>query len=251
MKKTLLLIGMIAFTFALNVNLYTCAAAIGQDGKVTFSLCADSDSEIAGIQFDFDGGTSGFEIEAASGGTAEAAGFTMSASATRVLGFSFSGSTIPAMDGEILINITGPFTNSDETTIGPILQDIAFASPTAGSGVVTVESSQWDGAGTLDADSILPSVYSLKEAYPNPFNPSTTIDYTLKESSDVSIVVYDLTGREVKTLVNEFKLSNGGETHSVVWNGTDNAGQTVSSGIYIYRMVSNDFAKSHRITLMK
>ena len=52
MKKILLLIGMTAFTFALNVNLYTCAAAIGQDGKVTFSLCADSDSEIAGIQFE-------------------------------------------------------------------------------------------------------------------------------------------------------------------------------------------------------
>ena len=97
----------------------------------------------------------------------------------------------------------------------------------------------------------MPSSYSLKEAYPNPFNPTTTIDYTLRENSNVSIIVYDLMGRVVKELVNEFKLSDGGATHSVVWNGTDNSGSLVSSGIYIYRMISNDFTKSHRITLMK
>ena len=58
-------------------------------------------------------------------------------------------------------------------------------------------------------------------------------------------------GRIVKELVNEFQFADGGATHSVIWNGTDSSGNMVSSGIYIYRMVSNDFTKSHRITLMK
>ena len=103
----------------------------------------------------------------------------------------------------------------------------------------------------MDGSSVLPSTYSLSEAYPNPFNPTTTIDYTLRENGNVSIVIYDLMGRIVKELVNEFQFSDGGATHSVVWNGTDSSGNMVSSGIYIYRMVSNDFTKSHRITLMK
>ena len=55
----------------------------------------------------------------------------------------------------------------------------------------------WDGT-TLGSELSLPGVYSLKEAYPNPFNPTTTIDYTLKENSDVSIVVYDLKVEKLK-----------------------------------------------------
>ena len=252
MKEILLLIGMTTFTFALNVNLYTCGASVNGN-EVTFDVCMDSDDAVGGIQFTFDGGSSGLALTGATGGLAGDAGFTVSTSGSgTVLGFSFTGAQIPASSGEVLTSVTGTFTDGSLTTVGPVMGGSdAFSTPTAQPGTVTTESSQWDGANTLDADSILPSVYSLKEAYPNPFNPTTTIDYTLKESSDVSIVVYDLVGREVKTLVNEFKLSNGGETYSVVWNGTDNAGQMVSSGIYIYRMVSNDFAKSHRITLMK
>ena len=92
-----------------------------------------------------------------------------------------------------LTTVEGTFTDGSLTTVGPVMTGTDdFSTPAAQPGTVTTESSQWDGANTLDADSILPSVYSLKEAYPNPFNPTTTIDYTLKESSDVSIVIYDL-----------------------------------------------------------
>ena len=252
MKKILLLGCMTAFTFALNVDLYTCGASVDvASGDVTFDVCAVSDGDIAGLQFNFDPGTSGFEIEAASGGTATAAGFTLSANTSLVLGFSFTGSVIPMMNGEVLLSITGPFTSSEGTTVGPIADLAAFTGSDASGGNVTVQASQWDGGETLDGSSALPSVYGLSEAYPNPFNPTTTIDYTLRENGNVSIVVYDLMGRIVRELVNEFQFADGGTTHSVVWNGADNSGSMVSSGIYIYRMISNDFTKSHRITLMK
>jgi len=257
MKKTLLIILMFALSYALEINVYTCGASVdGTTGDVTFDICADTDGDIAGLQFDFDPGSSGFEITSVGGGAAAAAGFTLSNGPYRVLGFSFTGAVIPGpMGGEgtdaVLLQITGPFTDSSETTVGPLLEEIAFTGSDAGGSTVTVESSQWDGGATLDGSSALPSVYSLREAYPNPFNPTTTIDYTLRENGNVSIVIYDLMGRIVKELVNEFQFSDGGTTHSVVWNGTDRSGNMVSSGIYIYRMVSNDFTKSHRITLMK
>ena len=257
MKKTLLIIFMFTLSYALEVNVYTCGATIdGATGDVTFDICADTDDDIAGLQFDFDAGTSGFEIASASGGAAADAGFTLSASTYRVLGFSFSGAVIPGPMGgvgvdDVLLQITGPFTDSAETTVGPLLEQIAFTGSDASGSTVTVEASQWDGGETLDGSSILPSAYSLSDAYPNPFNPTTTIDYTLRENGNVSIVIYDLMGRIVKELVNEFQFADGGATHSVVWNGTDKSGNMVSSGIYIYRMVSNDFTKSHRITLMK
>ena len=243
---------MTAFTFALNVNLYTCGVSI--DGtEATFDICMDSDDLVGGIQFTFDGGDSGFILSGSSGGAAADAGFTVSTGGSGiVLGFSFTGATLPVGDGQLLTSLTGTFTNSSVTTVGPTMgASDAFSTPDAVGGTVTTESSQWDGGETLDGSSALPSVYGLSEAYPNPFNPTTTIDYTLRENGNVSIIVYDLMGRIVRELVNEFQFADGGATHSVVWNGADNSGNMVSSGIYIYRMISNDFTKSHRITLMK
>ena len=69
MKKILLLIGMTAFTFALNVNLYTCNALVAGN-EVTFDVCMDSDEAVGGIQFTFDGGTSGLSLTSAAGGLA-------------------------------------------------------------------------------------------------------------------------------------------------------------------------------------
>ena len=252
MKKTLLLVCMSAFTFALNVELYTCGVTVTGD-EATFDICMNSDDLVGGIQFTFDGGDSGFSLSGASGGAAGDAGFTVSTSPTgTVLGFSFTGATLSAGSEQLLTSLTGTFDNSAETTVGPVMgASDAFSTPSATSGTVTTIASQWDGGETLDGSSVLPSSYSLSEAYPNPFNPTTTIDYTLRENGNVSIVVYDLMGRVVKELVNEFQFADGGNTHSVVWNGTDNSGSSVASGIYIYRMVSNDFTKSHRITLMK
>lgn len=247
MKKILLLISVASFTFA-NINLYTCGATVNGN-EVTFDMCMDASEAIGGFQFQFDGGNSGFELSSASGGIAAASGFTVSVGGNTILGFSFTGGTIDAGDGQVLTQLIGTFANTNETTIGPVPESSVFSSPEAVAIPSTEESSQWDGGSLLDGDH--PAEYSLMEAYPNPFNPTTTIEYNIMTAGNVSIVVYDLMGREIKELVNDYKspISNG--TYSVIWDGTNNSGNAVSSGMYIYRMISNDFIKTHRLTLMK
>ncbi len=94
----------------------------------------------------------------------------------------------------------------------------------------------------------MPKDYALGQNVPNPFNPSTTIDYRLPEAGDVQLVIYNLLGQEVRTLVRE---SMDAGFHSVVWDGTDEFGKQVASGIYIYRMSVADFSQVQRMMLLK
>ncbi len=88
--------------------------------------------------------------------------------------------------------------------------------------------------------------------FPNPFNPETTIQYNLKNNSDVTIAIYNTKGQLVRTLVNFSQL---GGTHSVVWNGKDTNGRNVSSGIYFSTFDANDkegdYTSVKKIILMK
>jgi len=84
--------------------------------------------------------------------------------------------------------------------------------------------------------------------YPNPFNPSTTISYSMKEAGSAEVAIFDIKGRRVNTLVNE-TMDAG--THSIVWNGSNFEGQTESSGIYFMRLKTADFTVSRKIMLMK
>ncbi len=90
--------------------------------------------------------------------------------------------------------------------------------------------------------------YKLEQNYPNPFNPSTQIRYQILKPGMVSVKIYDILGREVKTLVNEEKQSG---SFTVKWNGDNNFGQKVSSGIYFYRIVSGSFVDTKKMILMK
>ena len=94
----------------------------------------------------------------------------------------------------------------------------------------------------------MPKDYALGQNVPNPFNPSTTIDYRLPEAGDVQLVIYNLLGQEVRTLVRE---SMDAGFHSVVWDGTDEFGKQVASGIYIYRMSAADFTQVQRMMVAK
>ena len=94
----------------------------------------------------------------------------------------------------------------------------------------------------------LVSVTELKGNYPNPFNPITTINYSLKENSKVSINIYNIKGQKVKTLVNEtFESGN----HTVIWKGTNDNGKSVSSGIYFYKMKTDNHEETKKMILMK
>ncbi len=89
---------------------------------------------------------------------------------------------------------------------------------------------------TKPSQNIVAENFSLEQNFPNPFNPTTTIRYNVPEKAKVSVVLFDINGREVATLVNETK-SNG--SHDVQWNATNNFGAPVASGTYIYRMIAS------------
>ena len=83
--------------------------------------------------------------------------------------------------------------------------------------------------------------FQLKKNYPNPFNPSTTITYILKNNSDVTLKVYNVLGQAVKTLVSEKQMAG---LKSLIWNGDNDGGNFVSGGVYIYRIEVDDFVQS-------
>lgn len=84
--------------------------------------------------------------------------------------------------------------------------------------------------------------------YPNPFNPETTIRFSVKEKCHVNISIYNIKGQLVKTSVNE-EMNSG--YHSVVWNGTDNHGRDVSSGVYFYKMSAGNYSSIKKMIVMK
>ena len=98
------------------------------------------------------------------------------------------------------------------------------------------------------ADGQLPVEFNLKQNFPNPFNPSTSIQYQLLEAGFVTLEVFDVNGRKIKTLINS--QQNAGYK-TVMWNGTNDAGMPVSTGMYIYSVRSGDKVINKRMTFMK
>ena len=102
----------------------------------------------------------------------------------------------------------------------------------------------WDHVVSVEREnSGIPETYALSQNFPNPFNPTTQINFSVPEASTVKIVVYDIVGREVEVLVNEY-LDAGNYTTN--WNAANYA-----SGIYLYRMETNGFAQVKKMILMK
>jgi len=95
---------------------------------------------------------------------------------------------------------------------------------------------------------VKPSKFALSQNYPNPFNQTTKIEFALAHSGFVSLTIYDLLGRKVRTLVSE-NLSSG--CKSVLWDGKDDSGKEVASGIYFYRLKIGDFSEAKRLVLLK
>ncbi len=105
-------------------------------------------------------------------------------------------------------------------------------------------------AGALNAVKIreIPSEFSLSQNYPNPFNPITSIKYAISENARVNLVVYNILGQAVKTLVNAEQESG---YYTVRWDGTNDFGGKVSSGIYIYRISAGKFTSTVKMNLLK
>jgi len=106
--------------------------------------------------------------------------------------------------------------------------------------------------GTTDAvqreTSNLPTDFALKQNFPNPFNPTTTIRYELPQSENVRLIIYNMLGQKVRTLVNEQHTAG---RYSVTWDGKDDAGRMVGSGLYFYQVQAGNFVKTAKMVFLK
>ena len=112
-----------------------------------------------------------------------------------------------------------------------------------GGGIVAIPSSR-------SYRSIEPLRYQnqLAQNYPNPFNPTTTIAFSIAEVSDVKLAIYGVRGELVRTLVDGRRAPNN---YRVIWDGKNNAGNFVASGVYFYRLIAGDFKATKKMVLLR
>jgi minor extracellular serine protease Vpr len=101
---------------------------------------------------------------------------------------------------------------------------------------------------SVRSEETLPQSYQLYNNYPNPFNPSTVIGYQLPKSTSVQLKVYDILGREVSILVNEFQLAG---TYKIIFNANNAGGYALPSGVYFYRLQAGTFSQTKKFVLLK
>ena len=97
-------------------------------------------------------------------------------------------------------------------------------------------------------DNALPKEFALKQNYPNPFNPETWIAFDLPQAVNVTIAIYNTLGQKVRTLVNE---STAAGSYKILWNGTNDQGNNVASGVYVYSIKAGNFTEAKKMTLMR
>ena len=95
----------------------------------------------------------------------------------------------------------------------------------------------------------MPTVFALQQNYPNPFNPVTKLRYAIPKNGLVTIIIYDMLGRRVKTLVNQTQQDAGYK--SVIWDATNDYGNPVSAGIYLYQIRAGEYMQTKKMVLLK
>ena len=118
----------------------------------------------------------------------------------------------------------------------------------AGTGVINIGNAEDKYILKKSDANHVPETISLFPAYPNPFNPETSLQYHLTIESYVNLTIYDMLGREVSQLVSEIQSPG---IQSVQWNATDNFGKSVSAGIYLYQIQSGGFIQTKKMVLLK
>jgi hypothetical protein len=95
--------------------------------------------------------------------------------------------------------------------------------------------------------SLLPEEYALSQNFPNPFNPSTNFTLSLPEASDYSIRIFNITGQMVKTYAGHLEAGN----HTITWDGSNEQGSKVASGVYFYKADANQFTETRKMMMLK
>jgi len=145
----------------------------------------------------------------------------------------------------------GAMARVDSVTTSPVLLDMLTRDKLYRIGVSAVLEGGYEtgfGETVTTYTPALPEPYTLAQNQPNPFNPSTTIPFGLPRDTHVKIVIYDVRGAMVRNLLDE-DMRQG--KRSVVWDGTDDRGQSVASGVYFYRLSTESFMDSKKMVLVK
>ncbi|MDP8231947.1 MAG: T9SS type A sorting domain-containing protein, partial [Candidatus Zophobacter franzmannii] len=100
----------------------------------------------------------------------------------------------------------------------------------------------------IEDDNEQDAVYYRLNNYPNPFNPATTISFSLKEREMVTLSIYNLKGQKIRTL--ESAVLKSGQ-HSIIWSGDEQNGNVVSSGIYFYKLDTNSYSATKKMVMVK
>ena len=212
------------------------------NGEWTYSLEVNysSTEPIAGFQFDLDGPT----LVGIEGGIASQVFGEMVqwSDLGIVIGFSMTGEVIPAGEG-VLLNLWIQGGDSDTACLNDVV-----ISDTAGGAFDEVTVGDCADVSDTLSNTDIPSDYSLSQNYPNPFNPVTNIDFSITDPGDVSLKVYDISGKEVSELVNGFYTPGN---YSIKWDAIDAYGNQLSSGIYIYQLNTKNGILSNRMVLMR
>ncbi|MBC8375108.1 MAG: T9SS type A sorting domain-containing protein [FCB group bacterium] len=133
------------------------------------------------------------------------------------------------------------FTWNGDTLVNMQADEYTYAAPDMGA----LESPYAIG---IHDESIIPNEFALNQNFPNPFNPSTRITYALPEPVEVSIMIYDVLGREVVNLVSESQTAGNKD---IVWDGTNKFGNQVSTGMYLYMIQAGPFTQTRKMLLLK
>jgi len=99
-----------------------------------------------------------------------------------------------------------------------------------------------------ESNALVPNVYALHQNYPNPFNPTTTIKYDIPKDTHILINIFDLKGRLVKTLIDEYQISG---FKTIKWDATNKTGQQIAAGMYIYRIKAGNYSETKKMVLLK
>jgi len=167
-------------------------------------------------------------------------------------------------------NIEGGFTGTGNIDANPLFCDywsgswpqlagnynLTFLSPAIGKGENGVNMGAFDVGCDIDNSllsvdeliDVTPTEYALHDNYPNPFNPTTTLRFDLPEVSDITLTIYNMLGQKVKTF--DYQNTSAGY-HSVKWNATNDYGEQVGAGVYLYQLQTKDFVKTRKMVLLK
>jgi len=166
-------------------------------------------------------------------------------------------------DDSGIVQMAGAGANSDgEEGIFALLRFVVSPDYDFDSTVVSLNKLRWNEGSVVedvasmiltvqlgvDSKLVIPDKFALHQNYPNPWNPITTISYDVPTQSPVTIIIYDILGRQVRTLIEQ--ISEPGY-RSVVWDATNDRGQSVGAGVYLYRIQAGDYLQTKKMILIK